>query len=89
MDQGSLVGSILASPIPASLPVYLLCGGAADIPTIHNEHTGPSDGVVFTTSCRSTSAIGTVGGNTLLSGVNHLELGWASSAMNQVELWLR
>jgi hypothetical protein len=89
MDQGSLVGSILASPTPTSVPVYLLCGSAADIPTIHNEHTGPSDGVVFTTSCRSTSAIGTVGGNTLLAGVNHLELGWASSAMNQVELWLR
>jgi hypothetical protein len=89
INQGSLVSTILGRTTPAALPVYLLCGGANDIPTIHNEHTGPSDGVVFTSSCRSTRALGTVGGNTLLSTVNHLELGWASSAMSQVELWLR
>lgn len=89
INQGSLVSTILSAGTPSSVPVYLLCGGANDIPTIHNEHTGPSDGVVFTDSCRSTAGIGTVGGNVLLSGVNHLELGWASSAMAQVEAWLR
>jgi hypothetical protein len=89
IDQGSLVGAILASPTPASVPVHLLCGGAADIPTIHDQHTGPSDGVVFIRSCGSTRSIGGVRGNVLLPTVNHLELGWAQPAMAQVESWLR
>jgi hypothetical protein len=89
IDQGSLVGTILASSTPASVPVHLLCGGAADIPTIHDEHTGPSDGVVFIRSCGSTRSIGSVRGDVLLPTVNHLELGWTQPAMAQVESWLR
>jgi hypothetical protein len=89
INQGSLVGAILAAPTPGSLPVHLLCGAAADIPTIHDEHTGPSDGVVFIRSCSSTRSIGNLRGNVLLSTVNHLELGWAQPAMTQVETWLR
>ena len=88
IDQGSLVGTVLAAPTPTSVPVHLLCGGAANIPTIHDEHTGPSDGVVFISSCSSTRSIGTIRGNVLLSTVNHLELGWAQPAMAQVETWL-
>src|SRR5690554_5796632 len=41
INQGSLVSTILSAGTPSSVPVYLLCGGANDIPTIHNEHTGP------------------------------------------------
>jgi hypothetical protein len=44
--------------------------------------------VVFTQSCRSTAGLGAVGGNTLLAGDNHLQLGWEPSAMVQVASWL-
>lgn len=88
INQGSLVAQIRQASIPAAVKTYLLCGDASDIPTIHNEHTGPSDGVVFIRSCSSTTGIGTVGGNVLATGVNHLQLGWAQSAMDQVLAWL-
>ena len=74
---------------PEAYPVHLLCGGAADIPTIHDEHTGPSDGVVFIRSCGSTRSVGSLRGNVLLATLDHLELGWAQSAMARVESWLR
>lgn len=88
-SPGSLIGTIRAAGIPSAVPAYLLCGGAADIPNWHNEHTGPSDGAVFVASCSDTGGIATVGGNALLSAANHLELVWESSAMAQVESWLQ
>lgn len=89
INQGSLINKIRSAGVPSSVSTYLLCGGAADIPNWHNEHTGPSDGTVFVASCSDTSGIGTVGGNVLLDNVNHLELVWESSAMLQIESWLR
>lgn len=88
INQGSLVSTIRTKGIPASIKTYLYCGGANDIPNIHNEHTGPSDGVVFTASCSDTGGIGTVAGKVTNNAVNHLELGWASTVMTQVEAWL-
>lgn len=88
-SPGSLVSTIRTAGIPGSVPTYLLCGGAADIPNWHNEHTGPSDGTVFVASCSDTGGIANVAGDVLLSTVNHLELVWDDSAMAQIESWLR
>lgn len=89
IDQGSLVTTIINAGVPSSVTTYLLSGNANDIPTIHNEHTGPGDGVVFLDSSTSTSGIGTVGGNVIVSGINHLELGWNQTAMEQIFSWLQ
>ncbi len=63
MQQGSLVDSILAAGIPASISTYLLSGNQNDVPNMHNEHTGPSDGVVFVQSAAAVQGIGRVAGN--------------------------
>lgn len=83
----SLVDTVRTAGIPAAIKTYRLCGNANDIPNIHNEHTGTSDGLIFTSSCTSTTGIGNnAGGSTL--ALNHNELGWTSGAMSQVETWL-
>lgn len=87
--QGSLVSTIRNAGTPASLAVYLLCGDTNDIPTIHNEHTGPSDGVVFIDSYTDSSGIGNLAGSVVMNGLNHLKLGWVESAMAQIEAWLQ
>ncbi|MDI6768805.1 MAG: hypothetical protein QMD04_03930 [Anaerolineales bacterium] len=89
ITQGSLVSTIRNAGTPASLAVYFLCGDTNDIPTIHNEHTGPSDGVVFIGSCADSAGIGNLGGSVVMNGLNHLKLGWAESAMAQIEAWLQ
>jgi len=89
INQGSLIDTIRAAGTPASLPIYLLCGGAADIPLWHNEHTGPSDGTVLVDSCSDTVGFGTVSDNILLGGINHIKLVWDSLPMSQIENWLQ
>jgi hypothetical protein len=88
MNQGSLVASMRSAGIPSPVTTYLLAGGANTIPLIHNEHTGPSDGIIFIASATDTGGIARVGGVTTLTGDNHLQLGWESGAMNQVLNWL-
>ncbi len=88
IQKGSLVSTIRGKGIPTAIKTYLLCGGANDIPDIHNEHTGPSDGVLFTASCSDTGGIGTVAAKVTLSSLNHMKLAWDSTAMAQVETWL-
>ncbi|TFB13916.1 lipase [Filobacillus milosensis] len=87
INEGSLVDDIITAQIPNSIESYLLAGNQNDIPTIHNEHTGPSDGVVFITSATSEEGIGQVSGNKVISH-NHLELGWVNAAMTQIKSWL-
>lgn len=88
INQGSLVSTIRTKGIPSSIKTYLYCGGANDIPDIHNEHTGPSDGVVFTASCGDTGGIGLLSGKVTNNNVNHLELGWNSTVLTQIDTWL-
>jgi hypothetical protein len=89
INQGSLVSAIRSAGIPSSITVFLLAGGTNNIPTIHNEHTGPSDGVVFIASATDSTGIPTVGAVTTVLTDNHLELGWESSANAQVVSWLQ
>lgn len=88
INSGSLVATIQSSPTPATVPTYLLCGGSPTLIGFYNENRGPSDGVVFDESCEATAGITDLGGVTMVSGDNHLMLGWQSTAMQTVSGWL-
>lgn len=83
----SLIDLIRTSPTPAGVRVHNLCGNQPDIALLHNEHTGPSDGVVFIASCRDSVGITMDGGDATVA-VNHLELGWDTPSTNQIRAWL-
>ena len=83
----SLVDVIRSNSVPASIRVHNLCGSQPDIALLHNEHTGPSDGVVFTASCQDSTGISNNAGSVTIA-VNHLELGWQSTAKSQILAWL-
>ncbi|MGQ0839711.1 esterase/lipase family protein [Actinokineospora sp.] len=88
INAGSLISTIQATSTPAAVQVYLLAGGAPNIVGVWNETRGPSDGIVFIASALSTTGVATVGGTALISTINHLQLGWSTSAMAQVTTWL-
>jgi hypothetical protein len=88
VNEDSLVATLQSTPVPASVSTYLLCGGAPTIPTIHVEHTGPSDGVVFISSCLAEQGLENVAGTKLFWALNHLQLGWNPAAMDQIVSWL-
>lgn len=83
----SLVDQLRAAGTPADVRVHNLCGDRANIALIHNEHTGPSDGVVFVASCNDSTGSSNHGGSAVLY-LNHLALGWQSSGMTQIRNWL-
>lgn len=84
----SLVATLRSRGVPSSIATHLLCGQANDIPNIHNEHAGPSDGVVFSASCSDTGGIGWVAGNTVYTDLNHMKLVWSSTSMGKIAGWL-
>ena len=87
IDQGSLVQPLIDAGVPASVPVYELCGSSPTMPLLHNEHTGPSDGAVFIASCAATDGIADRAAEATLA-LNHLQLGWYPAAEAQVAAWL-
>jgi hypothetical protein len=88
IGNGSLVAKIQSTPVPASVPTYLLCGGSPTLIGFYDENRGPSDGVVFDKSCQATTGIANVAGSTMVTGDNHLMLGWESTAEHAVGTWL-
>jgi hypothetical protein len=88
INQGSLVSTMLSQPIPTSVATYLLCGGDPDIPLFYNENRGPSDGVVFESSCLDTTGIPGPLSTKLVTGDNHLQLGWEATAESTIVGWL-
>jgi hypothetical protein len=86
--NGSLVATIQSTPVPASVPTYLLCGGSPTLIGFYDETRGPSDGVVFDKSCQATTGIANVAGSTMVGGDNHLMLGWESTAEQAIGGWL-
>ncbi len=88
ITAGSLVSQIRSAGVPAGVATYLLCGGAANIPGIYNENTGPSDGLLFRASCEDHGGIGTWSGTTTVLSDNHLQLAWESTAVAQLSSWL-
>ncbi|MEV0166656.1 hypothetical protein B0I32_131101 [Nonomuraea fuscirosea] len=87
IDRGSLVQPLINAGTASSVPVYQLCGNMPDMALLHNEHTGPSDGAVFVASCTATDGIANRAATVTLP-LNHLKLGWSSSAMSQLATWL-
>lgn len=83
----SLVDTVRTAGTSAGVRVYNLCGNTPDIALLHNEHTGPSDGVVFIASCNDGTGISNYGGSAVLA-VNHLGLGWNATTMAQMVTWL-
>jgi len=83
----SLVDPIRNAASPAGVRMHNICGANPDIALLHNEHTGPSDGVVFIESCRDTAGMTTHGGSQTVS-VNHLELGWVTTSTDWIAQYL-
>lgn len=83
----SVVDELRNAGIPADVRTHNLCGNRNDIPFLHNEHTGPSDGVIFIASCDDSTGIADDGGSAVVA-VNHLQLGWASVPVVQIKSWL-
>ncbi|GAB3028964.1 esterase/lipase family protein [Bowmanella dokdonensis] len=83
----SLVDMVRQAGTDADVEVFNLCGNQADIALIHNEHTGPSDGVVFVQSCLDGTGISNYAGSATIA-VNHLELGWTNAGTSQIQAWL-
>lgn len=83
----SLVDTVRSAGTAAGVRVHNLCGNQPDIALLHNEHTGPSDGVLFISSCNDATGITNHGGSAVVV-VNHLELGWDTPAVNQIKSWL-
>lgn len=75
------------APSPAGVRVHNICGSQPDIALLHNEHTGPSDGVVFIESCRDSVGITNLGSSVTVA-VNHLELGWVSTSTSYIRTFL-
>jgi hypothetical protein len=88
ISHGSLVVTVRQAGVPRSVATYLLCGGAPTLPGFYNENRGPSDGVVFIASCQDATGIASLAGSRLISGDNHLMLGWEASAEATVAGWL-
>lgn len=88
IDTQSIVQPLLDAGIPVGIGVYQLCGNAATLPGLHNEHTAISDGAVMLDSCNATTGIGNRVATTTLP-LNHLQLAWHPLAVNQIEIWLR
>lgn len=83
----SLVDDIRAAGVPVDVRVHNLCGSSADLSLLHNEHTGPSDGIVFIASCSDTHGVANDGGGAIIPN-NHLELGWDAPGVSQIKAWL-
>ena len=88
INQGSLVSTLQSQPIPTAVSTYLLCGGDPDIPYFYNENRGPNDGVIFEASCLATAGIPGPVSTVLITGDNHLQLGWESTAESTIVGWL-
>jgi len=88
ISHGSLVSAVQSATVPASVPTYLLCGGSPTLPNFYNENRGPSDGVVFTSSCQSSRGVGALAASKLIASDNHLMLGWEATAEATIAGWL-
>ena len=88
IDAGSLVETLQAHPVPATVETYLLSGAAPTVIGIFNENRAPSDGVVLIASALDHTGIGDVASTAIIPTANHLQLGWRPDVARQVMSWL-
>lgn len=76
-DGGHFMDTLREHPLDARVQLAVLAGDRPDLAGIHNEHTGPSDGVVFVKSATATDDM-TRGGAKLVAkevmALNHMDL---------------
>lgn len=82
-DGGDYIEKIRKHPLDPSVTLSVLAGDQADLEGVHNEHTGPSDGIAFVASATMTDDLVKGGARLLKKEVlhlNHLELVTTSQA---------
>ncbi|HEY9854205.1 MAG TPA: hypothetical protein V6D05_00620 [Stenomitos sp.] len=76
-DGGHFIDTLRSHPVDSNVQLAVLAGDRPDLFGIHNEHTGPSDGVVFVKSATETDDL-VRGGAKLLDkkvmSLNHMDL---------------
>ncbi|MNX95123.1 Alpha/beta hydrolase family protein [compost metagenome] len=91
-DGGHFIDLLRRSPLVPNLQLAVLAGNRADLAGIHNEHTGPSDGVVFVKSATATDDMTRAGAKLIakdLMHLNHMDLVIAPQAHTWVADVLR
>jgi len=86
-DGGNYMEQIRKHPLDPSVTLSVLAGDQADLEGVHNEHTGPSDGIAFVASATMTDDLVKGGARLLKKEVlhlNHLELVTTSQAHDWV-----
>ncbi len=76
-DGGNYIENLRKHPLDSSVAFSVLAGDQADLEGVHNEHTGPSDGIAFVASATHTDDLVKGGARLLKKEVlplNHLEL---------------
>lgn len=71
-DGGHYMAMLAQHPLDAHLALAVGAGDRADIEQIHNEHTGPSDGVAFVKSTTATTDLLKGGAKLLETKIMHL-----------------
>lgn len=79
------IGMLLG--LPSGVRIHNIRGNQPDIALLHNEHTGPSDGVIFIASCREMAGVTTHGGSVTIATTD-LELGWVGTSTNYILQYL-
>lgn len=87
--RDSLISQMHKRGTHKSVKVYLMAGGASNIPFIFNEKSAPSDGLLFVSSATHVAGIKRVGAVRVMEGLNHLQLGWDEAATTQIVAWLK
>lgn len=91
-EGGHFMERLRSQPLAPDVQVAVLAGDRADLAGVHNEHTGPSDGIVFLKSAAATADM-TRGGARLVArdvlSLNHMALIIHPSAQRWVHEVLR
>lgn len=91
-DGGHFIETLGMYPLDPEVELAVLAGNRADLAGIHNEHTGPSDGVVFVESATATDDMTRAGARLVakdLMHLNHMDLVIAARAHDWVADVLR
>ncbi|MCS6886111.1 MAG: lipase [Acidobacteriota bacterium] len=87
--KDSLIAEMHRRGTPESVKVYILAGGAANIPFVFNEKSAPSDGLLFVSSATYRQGIRNLADVKVMERLNHLQLGWEETAVKQILSWLK
>jgi pimeloyl-ACP methyl ester carboxylesterase len=87
-ESGNFIENLRKQGVHKDVRIFTLVGKHPDVPGIHNEHDGPSDGIVFIDSASYTKDMEKDGAKVFdkrLLPINHMELRFADPA----KAWVR